>query len=167
MPFVIEPLSTAHDRDAFDCGEPALNEYLKRYARQNHERGVGRTFVAVPAANRRVVGFYTLSAGSVAFSDAPERLRKRLPRYPIPVAHLGRLATCQSVQGRGLGEALLFDALGRTAKIADVLGIVAVEVRAKNDRARGFYEKYGFESLLDDGQHLYLPLATVKSDLEQ
>lgn len=165
MPFVIEPLSAARDRDAFDCGEQALNEYLKRYARQNQERGVGRTFVAVPEGEQRIVGFYTLSAGSVAFADVPGHLRKRLPRYPIPVAHLGRLATCQFVQGRGLGEALLFDALRRTVQIGTDLGIVAVEVWAKSDRARDFYQKYGFESLIDDRQHLYLPLATVEQVL--
>ncbi|HET9985176.1 MAG TPA: GNAT family N-acetyltransferase [Longimicrobiales bacterium] len=167
MPFVIEPLSAVHDRDAFDCGEPALNEYLKRYARQNQERGVGRTFVAVPEGERRIVGFYTLSAGSVAFSDVPEPLRRRLPRYPMPIAHLGRLATCRSVPGRGLGEALLFDALRRTVQIAIGLGVVAVEVWAKTDRARGFYERYGFESLVDDRRHLYLPLATVEQVLGQ
>lgn len=166
MAFVIEPLTRAHERNAFDCREPALNEYLRQYARQNQERGVGRTFVAVPEGGLRVVGYYTLAAGSVEFANVPEGLRRRLPRYPIPVAHLGRLATCQSVRGQGLGEALLFDALQRTIRVADEMGVVAVEVWAKTEGARTFYEKYGFESLIDDRLHLYLPLATARQVLQ-
>jgi ribosomal protein S18 acetylase RimI-like enzyme len=164
--YVIELLDASHDREPFDCGDPALNEYLKKYARQNQERGIGRTYVAIPHGALRVVGFYTLSAGSVAFMNAPDHLRKRLPRYPVPVAHLGRLATCESVRGRGLGEALLFDALARAARIADEIGVVAVEVRAKNELARAFYAKYGFEALVDDKHHLYLPPATVREVIE-
>ncbi len=80
MPFAIEPLSAAHDREAFDCGEAVLSDYLRRYARQDEARGVGRTFVAVFEGERRVVGFYTICAGSVSFTDVPEHLRKRLPR---------------------------------------------------------------------------------------
>jgi len=151
VPFAIEPLSAAHDREAFDCGEAALSDYLRRYARQDETRGVGRTFVAVPEGERRVVGFYTLCAGSVSFSDVPEHLRERLPRYPIPVALLARLATCRSVQGQGLGEALLFDALARIVRIADELGVVAVEVQAKDDKVRGFYLKYGLWPLRSCG----------------
>lgn len=166
MAFVIEPLTRDHERETFDCGESALNEYLRQYARQNQERGIGRTYVAVPEGTRRVVGYYTLAAGSVEFADVPEHLRRRLPRYPIPVAHLGRLATCRSVRGQGLGEVLLFDALQRTMLVANELGVVALEVWAKTARARTFYEKYGFESLIDDRLHLYLPLATAQRWLE-
>src|SRR5690606_36017059 len=111
-------------------GEPALNEFLSRYAPQNDERGLGRTYVAVRPKEKRVVGFYTLSAGAVAFADLPDPLRHRFPRHPVPVAHLGRLATCQSVRGHGLGGALLFDALQRSIRVADELGIVAIEVWA-------------------------------------
>jgi GNAT superfamily N-acetyltransferase len=160
--FIVQPLTPAHDRVSFDCGGHALNEFLRRYARQNDDRGIGRTFVAVPVGESQVVGFYTLSAGGVEFREIPDHLRRRLPRYPIPVAHLGRLATCLSVRGQGLGEALLIDAIERTCRIADEIGIVAIEVRAKDDRVRTFYEKYGFQSLLDDPLHLYLPLATAR-----
>ena len=165
MAFQVQPLAAGHDREGFDCGEPALNEYLRRYARQNQDRGIGRTFVAVPEAGVRVVGFYTLAAGSVEFDEVPEHLRRRLPRYPVPVAHLGRLATCLTVRGTGLGEALLFDAVLRTFRAADAIGIVAMEVWAKTERARGFYGRYGFESLADDPLHLYLPLATAREVL--
>jgi GNAT superfamily N-acetyltransferase len=160
--FVIELLSSRHDRSAFDCGEPALNEFLRRYANQNQARGISRTFVAVGEGQRKVVGFYSLAAGVVTFAELPEAARRRLPRYPVPVVHLGRLATCQSVQGQGLGEAILFDALTRSLRAADEVGVVAVDVWAKTDRARSFYRRYGFESLLDDEMHLYLPLETVR-----
>jgi GNAT superfamily N-acetyltransferase len=167
LSFVIELLSRRHDRKPFDCGQPALNDYLQRYARQNQESGVGRTYVAVEDGGARVVGFYTLSAGSVEFDDAPDDLRRRLPRYPIPVAHLGRLATCRSVQGQGLGGALLYDAIQRTVSVADDIGIVAIEVRAKTVEAREFYLKHGFHALVDDELHLYLPLATGRRLIEE
>ncbi len=105
---------------------------------------------------------YTLAAGSVLFDDMPDNLRLRLPHYPVPVAQLGRLATCLSARGQQLGAILLFDALQRAAQIADQMGIAAVEVRAKGERARNFYVKYGFQSLLDDPLHTYLPIATVR-----
>jgi ribosomal protein S18 acetylase RimI-like enzyme len=165
MAYVIQLLSRRHDRSAFDCGEAALNEYLQRYARQNQERGIGRTFVAVPENELRVVGFYTLVAGAVAFENVPEEVRRQLPRYPVPVAHLGRLGVCRSAQGQGLGEALLTDALQRVLGLADDLGIFAVEARAKSERARGFYERYGFASLLDNQPHMYLPLKTIRDAL--
>jgi ribosomal protein S18 acetylase RimI-like enzyme len=160
--FVIQSLSDRHERDRFDCGEPPLNDYLRRYARQNQERGVSRTFVALPEGEQVVVGFYSLAAGSVAFESVPDALRRRLPRYPVPVAHLGRLATCRSVRGRGLGEALLFDALQRTLRVAEEIGIVAVDVRAKTERARAYYERYSFRSLTDDDLHMFLPLDTAR-----
>ena len=166
MAFVIQPLTASHEREIFDCGEPPLNEFLRKYARQNQTKGLGRTYVAVPEGENRVVGYYTLAAGSVAFREVPDTLRRRLPRYPLPVAHLGRLATCQSVRGHGLGEALLFDALERTLRVADEMGIVAVEVWAKSELARSFYAKYGWEALLDDPLHLYLPLATARQVVE-
>lgn len=167
MAFVVEALTRSHQREGFDCGEPALNAYLLRFARQNQDRGLGRTYVALPRGESRVVGYYTLAAGSVAFSNLPEHLRQRLPRYPVPAAHLGRLATSLSVRGQGLGEVLLVDALQRTLRAADELGIAALEVWAKTERARSFYEKYGFEPLIDDRLHLYLPLETARGALER
>ncbi len=162
MTYHIEPLTSAHDRKSFDCGEPELNSFLEKFARQNQDLNIGRTFVLVPDdGSSRVVGFYTLSAGSVAFKIVPDDLRKHYPKYPIPVAHLGRLGICRSVQGRRLGEALLFDALCRVLEMAENLGIAAIEVIAKNGLAKAFYEKYGFRPLLDDQLHLYLPIKTA------
>ncbi|HKV41146.1 MAG TPA: GNAT family N-acetyltransferase [Blastocatellia bacterium] len=155
---VIEPLSSRHDRSAFDCGEPSLNTYLRQYSRQNAEKGLGRTYVVVEARQPRVEGYYTISAGTVTFEQVPEKL----PRYPIPVVHLGRLAVNMSAQGKGLGEFLLVDALKRAAVASRELGVYAVEVRALNDDARRFYLKYGFTPLLDDELHLYLPMKTIR-----
>ena len=165
MAYVIESLSREHEREGFDCGEPALNAFLARYARQNEGVGFSRTYVAIPKGERRVVGYHSLSAGAVAFADVPEHLRKRFPRYPIPVAHLGRLATCQSVRGQGLGGILLVDALARSLRVADELGMVAMDVWAKTEQARSFYLKFGFVPLEDDPLHLYLPLATARQAL--
>ena len=155
---IIEPLSSAHDRSSFDCGEPSLNTYLRQYARQNDEKGLGRTYIAVEPGQTRVEGYYTISTGAVTFEQVPEKL----PRYPIPVVHLGRLAVDLRSQGKGLGEILLIDALKRVALASEQLGIYAVEVRALNDSARRFYLKYGFTPLLDDELHLYLSMKTIR-----
>lgn len=158
FPYAIEPLDTAHDREAFDCGESSLNDFLKRFARQNDEKGLGRTFVAVAANSTVIKGYYTLSNGSLKFDNVPEKL----PRDPIPVAHLGRLAVDVSARGQGLGEYLLLDALKRIAAVAGQIGIYAVEVYALNELAKSFYLKYGFSPLLDDALHLYLPLKVIR-----
>jgi hypothetical protein len=160
--FSSQALSGRHDRERFDCGGPALNEFLHRYARQNQQRGVSRTFVAVRAASPAGVGYYSLATGSIAFENVPEALRRRLPGYPLPIAHLGRLATCRTVRGQGPGEALLFDALARTLRVAAEIGIVAIDVRAKSDRVRDYDRRYGFQPLTDDELHLLLPLETVR-----
>lgn len=142
---------------------PELDEYLHRFAGQNEKTGIGQHFVAVATAgDSRILGYYALSAGSIAFKLVPDELKKRLARYPIPVAHIGRLAVDLSMQGHGLGEDLLIDALARIARAADEIGIHAVEVVAINDSARRFYPKYGFTALTDDERHLYLPLSAVR-----
>ncbi|MBI1370872.1 MAG: GNAT family N-acetyltransferase [Planctomycetes bacterium] len=161
--WVIEKLHKRHDRAAFSCGVVELDDYLHRFAGQNEKTGISQHFVAVATAgDSRILGYYALSAGSVAFDLVPDELRKRLPRYPIPVAHIGRLAVDQSMQGQGLGEDLLIDALVRIVRIADELGIHAVEVVAINDSAQRFYLKYGFTPLADDERHLYLPLSAAR-----
>ena len=159
----IEKLSKGHDRKSFNCGVSELDAYLQRFARQKEAAGISQHFVALDAPGSRVVrGYYALSAGTVAFDHVPRDLRKRLPRYPIPVAHLGRLAVDRSAAGQRLGEFLLMNALARTLRAADQIGIHAVEVVAINESARSFYRKYGFHPLKDDRHHLYLPITTVK-----
>lgn len=161
-PWVVEELSADHDRSAFSCGQPSLDDFIKQYASQNQKTGVSRTFVALKPGDKVVRGFYSLAAGAVAFANLPGEQRKRLPRYPVPVAHLGRLAVDQSAQGQGLGSFLLIDALRRIQIAADSIGIHAIEVVAIDDSAKRFYLKYGFVELHDDPHHLYISLKTVR-----
>lgn len=156
--YIIVPLDKSHDRESFDCGEESLNVFLKRYARQNDEKGLGRTYLAVKENEPKIYGYYTISSGSVSFEVVPENL----PQYPIPVVHLGRLAVDESAKGQRLGKALLADALKRAALISDQLGIFAVEVYALNEQARQFYLKFGLTELKDDKYHLYMTLKKIK-----
>lgn len=158
---VFAPLGPEHDRSAFSCGEPALDDYLRRRATQDVRRGVARAFVAVDQATGALAGYYTLSAASFSREHLPEALAKRLPHYPVPAAILGRLAVDQTHQGRGLGELLLADAIKRVLRASEVLAVHAIVVDAKNDRAKGFYERYGVRAFIDMPYRLYLPLDTV------
>lgn len=161
----IELLTEKHDRVSFNCGEPSLNEYLQRFARQNAELFLGRTYVLVVPGQKRIEGYYTISSGLVARQDLPE---KRLPRYPVPIVLMGRLAVDRKAQGQGFGELLLQDALKRSAQLAEHLGIYAVVVDALNEQARSFYGKYGFSGTVDDPMRLYLPIKKVlQTDLSK
>jgi ribosomal protein S18 acetylase RimI-like enzyme len=160
--WLIQKLGPDHERSHFDCGQTPLNDFLRRYASQNERAGFSRTYVAVRRGEQRVAGYYALAAGSTACTHIPESLRKRLPRYPVPVAHLGQLAVDEASQGMGLGELLLMDAFARIAEIANAIGIHAVDLWAMNDRARRFYLRYGFMELLDDPSHLYVPIQTLR-----
>jgi GNAT superfamily N-acetyltransferase len=150
--YTIERLSPAHARDAFDCGEQALDDYLRRYAGQHDRKGLGRTYVAVEPGGTVVKGFYTISSGAVSFEVVPENL----PRHPIPVVLLGRLAVVRTAQGHGLGAMLLIHALRRAFDVSEQLGVHAVAVDTLNESARAFYLKYDFSELLDDPLHLFL-----------
>ena len=160
--WTIEELNTDHDRSAFSCGQDSLDDFLKKYAGQNQKTGVSRTYVAVSPSSTTVCGYYTISAGAVHFADIPDDLRKRLPRYPVPVAHLGRLAVDTTARGKGLGEHLLLDALTRIVGAAESIGIHATEVVAIDDSAKRFYLKYGFIALNDDPHHLYISIKTLQ-----
>ena len=152
-----EKLDAGHDFSAFECGEPALDEWLRRRALPNEESGASRTYV-VSAGQRRVVGYYALAVGAVAHAGAPGRIRRNMP-HPVPVMVLGRLAIDQVWQGRGLGPALLRDAVLRTLQAADIAGIRAILVHAISDRARRFYESYGFVASPVDPMTLMLGVA--------
>jgi ribosomal protein S18 acetylase RimI-like enzyme len=161
--WLIEELRPGHDRCAFSCGHASLNDFIRRYAGQNERNGVSRTFVAVHPGSAVVLGYYSLSAGSVEFATLTEEQRKHLPRYPVPTAHLGRLAVDATQQGKGLGSFLFIDALRRIAAADRHIAVHAVEVVAIDDAAKGFYLKYGFTELLDDPRHLYLSMKTVRA----
>lgn len=155
---IVVPLSDRHDRSQFDCGEPALNLFLQRYAGQHDRRGFGRTYVAVSEGAVASSGYYSISSGSIAFEPVPENL----PRHPVPIVLLGRLAVDRRFQSQGVGGLLLVDALRRAQRAADELGIYAVAVEALSDRAKSFYVKFGFRALTDDRLHLYLPIKVVR-----
>lgn len=138
-----EKLSPAHDLSSFDCGNRSLNEWLKRFALVNQRNDSAQTYVA--QRKGAVVGYYALTAGSVRPDSAPARIAKGLARHPIGVILLARLAVDRSEQGRGLGKALLKDALLRIAGAADTIGARAVLVSAIDEDARRFYEHFGFE----------------------
>jgi GNAT superfamily N-acetyltransferase len=151
-----------HDRKSFDCGSAALNEYLNRYARQNHESGGAKTFVAVsPAEPARVLGFYSISPGAIEWARVPAKATKQLGRYEVPVFRIGRLAVDRSVQGHGLGGNLLLAAGERALAVAAEVGGVALAIDAKDERAAGWYERFGALALLDDPLKLLLPFAVI------
>lgn len=157
-----EPIGRHHDRKSFDCGIPVLNEYLDRFARQNHDSGGAKTFVAVSlAAPTRILGFYSISPGAIAFERVPPRVTKKLGRYDVPAFRLGRLAVDRSVQGRGLGGDLLLAAGERALAVAAEVGGVALTIDAKDDRAAKWYVRFGALALLDDPLKLILPLAVI------
>jgi GNAT superfamily N-acetyltransferase len=157
-----EPIGRHHDRKSFDCGSPELNDYLDRYARQNHESGGAKTFVAVsPAEPARVLGFYSISPGSLAFARVPAKLTKKLGRYDVPVFRLGRLAIDRSMQGQGLGGDLLLAAGERALAVAAEVGGVALAIDAKDEKAARWYERFGALALLDDPLKLILPLDII------
>jgi GNAT superfamily N-acetyltransferase len=161
-----EPIGRHHDRRSFDCGAPDLNAYLDRYARQNHESGGAKTFVAVaPTEAARVLGFYSISPGDIEFARVPGKLTKKLGRYDVPVFRLGRLAVDLSVQGRGLGSDLLLAAGERALTVAAEVGGVALAIDAKDAKAARWYERFGALSLLDDPLKLILPLGVIADAL--
>ena len=158
---VFEPLGHEHNRSAFSCGEPALDDYLRRRATQDIRRRVARAFVALDQATGAIAGYYTLSAASFSRQQLPEAVARHLPHYPVPAAILGRLAVDRRYQGRGLGELMLADAIKRVLRASEALAVHALVVDAKNDGARSFYERYGFVAFVDTPNRLYLPLDTV------
>ncbi|MDH5634099.1 MAG: GNAT family N-acetyltransferase [Gammaproteobacteria bacterium] len=156
----IEPLGKRHSRSAFDCGNPGLNEYLANHARQNDTNNLARTFVAVDEHDV-VLGFYCLSAASVDFENLPTDMTKRLPRYPVPAALIGRLACDQSVQGQGLGAHLLISALQHILLASEELGIKVALVDAIDENAKRFYQHFGFLPLRGHEMKLFLPIETI------
>jgi GNAT superfamily N-acetyltransferase len=161
-----EALTRQHDRAGFDCGRAELNEYVRRYARQNHQIGAAKTFVAIMESDPTVIlGYYTISPGAIAFEKAPPQITKSLGRYEVPVFRLGRLAVSLAVQGKGLGGDLLLAAAARCLSVAQEVGGVALAIDAKDERAANWYIRFGALPLLDDPFRLVLPLDTVRAVL--
>ena len=152
----VQKLAEIHDVTSFDCGNPALNQFLQRFALVNQKANSAQTYVCCEQGTDTVAGFYSLAVGSVEPSTASARVIKGLARHPVPVMILARLAVDRRHQGTGLGHALLKDALLRIAQAADIAGIRAVLVHAKDDAARNWYLNYDFEPSPTDPYHLFL-----------
>lgn len=161
----VRKLEPADQVEAFDCGQPALNHFLQRYALVNQKANSAQTYVC--CLRGEVVGFYSLTVGSVDPEDAPTRVIKGLARHPVPVLILARLAVDHGHQGQGLGKALLKDALLRTTQAADIAGIRCLLVHAKDETARQWYASWEFEPSPTDPYHLFLLLKDLKALLAQ
>lgn len=157
----IHKLSAVDSVEFFDCNQPDLNQFLQRYALVNQKADSAQTYVC--CKNGEVVGFYSLTVGSVEHEEAPRRVVKGLARYPVPVMILARLAVDKGHQKKGLGRALLKDALLRTLQVSDIAGIRALIVHAKNDVARQWYIDWEFEPSPTDPFHLFLMLKDLKA----
>lgn len=155
----IELLTALHDRRNFSCGEPALDEYLRRLARQHAESKISRTYVG--AKGERILGYYSLAMSAIRKEKLPEQHQRRFPNYPVPVARLARLGVDQRQQGKGLGKLLLMDALYRCYRLSEEIGSVGVVVDAKHARAQSFYLQFNFEAFPETPLTLWLPIAAI------
>jgi len=163
-----EPINKKQDRGAFDCGEEALNEFLRRYARKSHELGGAKTFLAIDDAdNKAVLGFYSLSPASVHYARTPEIIRRRLARYDVPGFRLPRLAVDRRLHGQGIGGQLLLAAGRRCLLAAAEVGGVVLVIDAKNERVARWYTSFGAVPMLDAPLSLLLPLATIETALRK
>ena len=156
----VKKLGPEHRVEGFDCGREELNRYLLRYAGQNQQAGAAQTYVGL--SGETVVGYHALAVGHVIREEAPERLSKGLARHPVPIMLLARLAVDRRWQGRGIGKALLRDAMQRTLQAADIAGIRALAVHAKDEAAKIFYQKFDFIPSPTDPMHLFVLLKDVR-----
>jgi len=159
---VLVPVTRALTKLPFDCGEPELNQYLRRYAFKNDALSIGKTFLAVNQA-QEVVGYLTVSTAQIAADALTDAVRARLPRYPVPAFRIGKLAVDRRFQGSGAGRWILTQALQKAVEISKSVGLFAVLVDALDEKAQGFYLKYGFIPFEAHPLTLFLPLATIKS----
>ena len=158
--FRTEKLRRDHPIDAFTCGSPDLDRFLIRHALTSQQANASQTYVGLH--DSEIVGFHTLVVGEVVYADAPERLTKGLARHPVPIMLLARLAVSTAWQGRGIGAGLLKDAMRRTLQAADIAGIRAFAVHAKDDAVRRFYAHFGFGAAPTDPLHLYVLIKDIR-----
>jgi GNAT superfamily N-acetyltransferase len=156
----IEKLARHHDIAKFDCGIDTLNRYLRHYASQNQKAGSAQSYVGL--SGDTVIGYFTLVVGHAEYDGAPDRLRKGLARHPVPLMLLARLAVHTDWQGKGVGRGLLRDATLRTLQAADIAGIRAFVVHAKDEVAREFYQRFGFERGFADEFHLFMLINDIR-----
>lgn len=157
----VVPVAGGHELSTFDCGEPELNEWLQKHSLSGAKSGSAQTFVAVNT-DGAVVGYYALTVQSVIAKSAPSRMSKGMPRHPIPVVLLARLAVDQKFKGQGIGAGILKNALLRCLNASKQMGVRAVIVDAKNDAARLFYQHFNFASFPDDANRLFLLIKDIE-----
>lgn len=162
-PLRIEKLQREHSIDSFDCNSEPLNRFLIRYALSSQQSGASQTYLAL--SGFEVVGYYTLVVGHIDYDDSPERLKKGMARHPIPLVVLARLAVSAKWQSKGLGSGLLKDAMLRTLQAADIAGVRALAVHAKDDSAKAFYERFDFSASPTDPLHLYRLIKDIRAFL--
>ncbi len=161
-----EPITKGHDREAFDCGNAALNDFLRLYARKSHEQGGAKTILGIDDKDgKTILGFYSISPASVSFDRAPEVVKKGLARHDVPVFRLARLAVHRAAQGQGLGGQLLLAAGRRCLLVSVEVGGVALLIDAKDERVAQWYASYGAVPLLDNPLSLLLPFKTIHAAL--
>ena len=160
-PLRIEKLQRTHAIEKFTCGQPELDRFLFRHALQAQQMNSSQTYVGLSAQS--IIGYYTIVAGEVRHSDTPERVAKGMPRHPIPLLVLARLAVHNKWQGRGIGAGLLLDALGRTLQVADIIGVRALAVHAKDSSAAQFYHHFGFVPSPTDERHLFMLIKDIRA----
>lgn len=162
-----QPLDNEHRINGFDCGVGSLDIWLVKHARAAAGAGSARTYVVVDAEQDRVVGYHALSVASIERREATARARKGMPKHPIPAMLLARLAVDRTVQGKGIGAFLLRDAMNRALSVAEQAGIRLLLVHAVNDRARAFYEHFGFEASSTDPANLQLLMKDIRLALDE
>ncbi|MGO4438933.1 GNAT family N-acetyltransferase [Rhizobium sp. RAF56] len=162
-----EAIGKQHDRKSFDCGDPELNDFLQRYARQSHDLGGSKTFLAIDDADgQSILGFYSLAPTSIEPEKVPAAIRQGLGRHEVPGFRLTRLAVVLALQGQGLGGQFVLAAGRRCLRAAMEVGGVVMAIDAKNDRVAEWYKTLGAHQLIDSPHSLVLPLATIAAALE-
>jgi GNAT superfamily N-acetyltransferase len=159
------PIIKSLSKSSFDCGYPELNEYLRHYALKNDQLSIGKTFVAL-SDSEQVAGYLTISTAQISAQSLPETFRMKLPRYPVPAFRIGKLAVDLRFQGTGTGRWILTQALQKAVEVSQTVGLFAVLVDAIDEKAKGFYLKYGFIPFEGQPLTLFLPLATIKAAID-
>lgn len=159
-PLEFRKLQRSDDASGFDCGQPALNQYIKNFAWANQRSDSAQNYVL--ATGTTIHAFYSLTVGSVLHEESPSRITKGLAKYPVPVMILARFAVDLSLQRMGIGRSMLKDALSRINNVADMVGIRACIVHAKDDKVREWYEKFGFEAGPADPYRMYLLMKDIR-----
>ncbi|AFZ05500.1 GCN5-related N-acetyltransferase [Oscillatoria nigro-viridis PCC 7112] len=168
MDFLIAPIdriersTSSLKKEPFNSGNPELDRYFKQYAQKNDRDGIAKTFVAFSSGGSQIIGYYSCCAGVVEREDLPADLRQRLPRYPIPAILIAKLAVDRSMQGRGLGKQLLLHALARAIDVSEIVGVYGVRVDAIDEKAKEFYQKFGFLECQETALSLFMLMNTIK-----